>query len=419
MIAGSDNQHSCKNAQFKKLHVLDKDCPVPEPFSAAIGSILFLTLLFFLTLIGRFIFAPLMPAMSGELGLSHSQAGSIFLFGSIGVFIGSLSAGFVSSRIQHKGTIALSLIGAACALVLCTMLTALWALRGAVMMLGFMAGMNLPSNVATITALVSRQDWGKALAVQQMAPPLSLILGPILTVFLLNWFTWRAPLVVLAITGIAVALILIRFGKIGQFPGDAPDLSLARIILSGRSFWIMIILFALGMGGQVGIYAMMPLYLTAERGMPQASANILIGLSQVSALFMTFFAGWVTDRIGEKKAISVFLLVSGMVTLLLGLASGLWLKIVVFLQPALIVCYFPAGFAALARIVQPNLRSLATAWVAPCAIVLGGGLFPLLLGYMGQTVTFASGIVLAGGIIMVGSGLPFFLNLVEKMDDGC
>ena len=397
----------------------DKDCPVPEPFSGAIGSILFLTLLFFLTFSGRFIFAPLMPTMSSELGLSHSQAGSIFLFGSLGVFFGSLSAGFVSSRIQHRGTIALTLIGTASALLLCTMFTTLWALRGAVLMLGLMAGMNLPSNVATITALVSRQDWGKALAVQQTAPPLSLILGPLLTVFLLTWFSWRAPMVVIAIAGIIAAVLLIRLGTIGQFPGDAPDLSLARTILSGRSFWIMIILFVLGMGGQVGVYAMMPLYLIAERGMPEASANMLIGLSQISALFMTFFAGWVTDRIGEKKAISIFLLASGIVTLLLGLASGFWLTVVVFLQPALIVCYFPPGFAALARIVQPNLRSLATAWVTPCAIILGGGLLPLLLGYMGQTVTFASGIVLAGGIIIVGSGLPFFLNLIEKMDDGC
>jgi NNP family nitrate/nitrite transporter-like MFS transporter len=134
---------------------------------------------------------------------------------------------------------------------------------------------------------------------------------------------------------------------------------------------------------------------------------------------MTFFAGWVTDRIGEKRAIFIFLLASGVVTLLLGMVSGFWLKVVVFLQPALIVCYFPPGFAALARIVQPNLRSLATAWVTPCAIVLGGGLFPLLLGYMGQRVTFASGIVLAGGVIIAGSGLPFLLNLIEKMDDGC
>jgi len=96
----------------------EKDCPVPEPFSGAIRSIFFLTLLFFLTFIARWIFAPLMPANSSQLGLSHSQAGSIFLSGSVGVFIGSLSAGFVSSRIQHKETIALSLMGTAFALLL-------------------------------------------------------------------------------------------------------------------------------------------------------------------------------------------------------------------------------------------------------------------------------------------------------------
>lgn len=397
----------------------EKDCPVPESLSGVIGSILFLTFLFFLTFIGRFIFAPLMPSISGALGLSHTQAGSLFLAGSAGVFSGSLSAGFVSSRIHHKGTIALSLIGSAFALLLCTMLTSLWALRGAVLMLGFSAGMNLPSNVATITALVSRQDWGKALAIQQTAPPLSLILGPLLSVFLLTWFSWRMPMAVIALASIAAAILLIRFGTIGQFPGDAPDLSLARSILTTRSFWIMILLFALGMGGQVGIYAMMPLYLTAERGITETSANMLVGLSQVSALFMTFFAGWVTDRIGAKKAISIFLMVTGIATLFLGLTSGVWLKIVVFLQPAVSVCYFPAGFAALVRIVQPNLRSLATAWVAPSGFVLGGGLFPLMLGYMGQKATFAGGIILAGGIIIAGASLPFFLNLIEKMDDGC
>ena len=404
---------------MEEVYLTDKDCPIPEPFTGANGSILFLTLLFFITFIGRFIFAPLMPAMSNELGLSHSQAGSIFLSGSIGVFIGSLSSGFVSSRLQHKGTIALSLIGSASALLVCTLLTHLWAMRGAVLMVGLMAGMNLPSNVATVTALVSRQDWGKALAVQQTAPPLSLVLGPLLAVFLLNWFSWRAPIMVVAIAGLVAGFILIRFGTVGEFPGDKPDLSLARDILSGRSFWIMIILFALGMGGQVGIYAMMPLFLIAERGMPETSANTLIGLSQASALFMTFFAGWVTDRIGEKKAIFLFLLLSGIITIVLGVFTGALLKVVVFIQPALIVCFFPAGFAALARSVQPNLRSLATAWVAPSALILGGGLLPLLLGYMGQTFTFGSGIVLAGVLMISGSILPFFLQLIEIMDDGC
>lgn len=72
----------------------DKDCPVPEPFSGAKGSILFLSLLFLLTFISRFIFAPLMTALSRELGLSPIQSGAIFLTGSVGAFVGSLPADF-------------------------------------------------------------------------------------------------------------------------------------------------------------------------------------------------------------------------------------------------------------------------------------------------------------------------------------
>jgi NNP family nitrate/nitrite transporter-like MFS transporter len=279
--------------------------------------------------------------------------------------------------------------------------------------------MNLPSNMATITAVVSRPDWGKALAVQQMAPPMSLVLGPLLTAALLVWFSWTVPLACIGVLAMVVGLALLRLRNLGDFPGDPPSASLVKTILARRSFWVMVFLFALGMGGQVGIFAMLPLYLVNERGLNADMANTLIGFSQVSALFMTFFAGWVSDRIGERRAIVLFLISSGVATILLGVCSGAWLKLMVFLQPALIVCYFPAGFSALSRIVQPNLRSLTTAWATPTAFILGGGLFPLGLGYMGQAHTFGAGIVLAGCITILGSFLAFSLTLLEKMEAGC
>jgi NNP family nitrate/nitrite transporter-like MFS transporter len=397
----------------------NKACPTPEPLKAMIGSIIFLTLLFFLSFISRFIFSPLMPFIVHDLNLTSSQAGSIFLIGSVGVLMGSLVSGFVSSRINHKGTIVLAMFVVALALLTCTFLASLWAIRVSMLALGIAAGLNLPSNVATITAMVNQQDWGKALAIQQMAPPLSLILGPLLSVLLLIWFSWRIPLASIAVFSLVIGFVLMRFGRLGDFPGDAPSISHAKVILAQKSFWIIIILFALGMGGQVGVYAMLPLYLVNERGLSPELANTLVGLSQVSALFMTFFAGWITDKIGEKRAIALFLIVSGGITVLLGLFSGPWLKVIVFLQPALIVCFFPAGFAALSRIVQPNFRSLATAWAPPTAFVIGGGLFPAALGYMGQTHPFGLGISLAGCIIILGSGLAFFLNLIEELEEGC
>jgi NNP family nitrate/nitrite transporter-like MFS transporter len=399
--------------------VVDKACPTPEPFKAVVWSIVFLTLLFFLTFISRFIFAPLMPAIGQDLGITPGQAGSVFLIGSLGVFVASICSGFVSSRFNHRGTLIVSTLGVCLALLGCYFTSSLWGIRIVMLVLGIAAGLNLPSNVATITAMVTRQDWGKALAVQQMAPPLSLVLGPLLTIVFLTWFSWRIPLVFLGCFSLVVALAFFRLGRIGDFPGDAPSPSLVKFILTQRSFWLMILLFALGMGCQVGIYAMLPLYLVTERGLEAGSANALVGFSQISALFMTFVAGWITDRIGEKRTIALVFVASGIVTVLIGSLSGLWLKVVVFLQPALIVCYFPPGFAALSRIVQPYMRSLAASMAPPTAFLLGGGLLPAALGYMGQAYTFALGIKMTGCMIILGSLLVMPLKLLEKMEDGC
>jgi NNP family nitrate/nitrite transporter-like MFS transporter len=397
----------------------DKTCPAPQPLTSVFGTIIILTFLFFLSFISRFIFAPLMPIISNDLLISPSQAGSIFLFVSVGVAIGSLCSGFVSSKINHKGSLVASILGAGIVLMVCVFLSKLLTIRLAMILLGITAGLNLPSNLAVLTATVNRPDWGKAMAVQQTGPPLSLILGPLLTALLLPWISWRLILAYLAVFTIGTALVLILFGKFGDFPGDPPSTSNVKLVLAKKSFWIMIALFALGITGHIGIYTMMPLYLVTEHNLGSELANTIVGLSQISTLFMTFFSGWVTDRLHEKRTISLFLLSTGVFTILLGVLSGTLLKVIIFIQPAMAVCFFPAGFAALSRIVQPNIRSLATSWAVPIAFTLGGGLFPTALGYMGQAFSFGLGISLAGIIMMLGSLLVIFLDLLDEMEEGC
>jgi hypothetical protein len=55
----------------------------------------------------------------------------------------------------------------------------------------------------------------------------------------------------------------------------------------------------------------------------------------------------------------------------------------------------------------------------PTAFILGGGLLPAALGYMGQTHSFGMGIMITGVIIIMGSVLVIPLRLLEKMEDGC
>lgn len=77
------------------------DCPMPEPFREKIGITVFLAWLFYLGFVARVLFAPLMPDIEADLGITHSQAGSLFLSVSIG-YLGetySFSIGIVATGI--------------------------------------------------------------------------------------------------------------------------------------------------------------------------------------------------------------------------------------------------------------------------------------------------------------------------------
>jgi len=49
-----------------------------------------------------------MPTLEKDLGMSHGEAGSLFLLISLGYFITLLGSGFFSSRLLHRKTIILS-----------------------------------------------------------------------------------------------------------------------------------------------------------------------------------------------------------------------------------------------------------------------------------------------------------------------
>jgi NNP family nitrate/nitrite transporter-like MFS transporter len=400
-------------------HAIDKECPIPEPFKENLGRILFLAALFFLTFIGRFIFAPLMPVIEQELSVSHVQAGSLFLTMSLGFFVAQICSGFLSSRIKHKGTLVISTLGVGAALLVFSLTSSLWVIRGILFVLGMASGLHLSSAIATITAMVHRQDWGKALAVHQTAPPLSVVLGPLLVILLVGLISWQNILAILGGISVVVGLAFIRFGRCGAFSGHAPRLADLKFVISRRSFWIMVVLFAFAMGSSMGIYTMLPLFLVNERGYEADLANTLVGLSRISGLFMAFVAGWFTGRLGEKRFIFAVMLTTGITTIMLGALSGTWLAVTIFVQPAIVGCYFTAGFAALARIVQPNYRNMAASFITATAFLIGGGLLPTAIGFMGETSSFGLGIVLIGCLTLVTCWLVVFLELIEKLEDGC
>ena len=394
--------------------------PAREPaeadsaFRSQIGPILLLASIFFLNFIGRIVIAPLLPAIEADLSISHVQAGSLILITTAGYFVTILGSGLVSSHMTHRNTIILSAFTAAVALLGVSLCHSLFSLRGSLLLLGLATGFYLPSGIATLTSLVPAKHWGKALAIHELAPNLGFVAAPLISEALLHWFSWRGVLGFLGVSSALCGWVFWRFGQGGKFQGEAPNLSSYRNLLGQSSFWIMAILFGLGMGGSFGIYTMLPLYLTAEQGMDRPFANTLIGLSRLSGLFTSLIAGWASDRFGPRRTLLLVLFLTGLTTMLMGLASGAWLILLVFVQPMLAVCFFPAGFAALSLLGSSEIRSVAISLAVPIGFLFAGGALPVGIGILGDAGHFAAGIVGTGVLILTGSFLSRLLKLRHK-----
>jgi len=100
--------------------------------------------------------------------------------------------------------------------------------------------------------------------------------------------------------------------------------------------------------------------------------------------------------------------------MLLGISSGYGLFVFVFVQPIFAVCFTPAALVALSRVGPPDARNLAVSFAIPPAFLIGGGVIPIVIGIMGDAGSFGLGIALVGGLIILGSILPRYLQFPNK-----
>ena len=381
-----------------------------------LGVVLFLTALFYLNFLARILPAPLMPVIETDLGIGHGAAGSLFLLISAGYFVALAGSGFISARIHHRRTVALSAGLMGLALLGTALCQSLAAIRVGLVLTGFAAGLYLPSGVATLTTLIHPRDWGKAISVHELAPNLAFATAPLVAELLLAFFTWRTAFAVVGGLSLTIGLAFLIRGPGGDLPGERPAFRVLRDLAAQPAFWLLMLLFSLGISSTLGLYTMLPLYLVAERGLDQGWANSLVAFSRMATIPTALLGGWAADRFGTKRTIGAVLLVSGGLTALLGVAAARWVPLLVILQPLLAVCFFPAGLSALSAIGPPGGRNVVVSMTIPLAFLIGGGLAPTFIGMMGSHARFGLGIALLGGALMAGGLLALRARFPDRQD---
>jgi NNP family nitrate/nitrite transporter-like MFS transporter len=377
----------------------------------ALSFLLFLWFIWFVNFTIRIVFAPILPLVEDEFMVNHAQASSIFIFLSAGYGVAVIASGLFSGKFGYKKSIVLSLLLLSLIAFLIPFVHNFVLLYAFAFVLGFSVGFYLPSAIPLITEYYSEKDWGKAIAIHDTGASSAIFTTPFVALFLLQFFPWRGIFVVFGCIYIACSIIFCFVST--EVKINNPPKAVFNDLIKIKSLWLMAIIWVFGAGANLGIYSIVPLYLTKELQLNIGFANIILGVSRLGAVAVAIACGFLIDRFNLKKIMFLVMIITGVFTVIMGLVSVRYIGIVLFLQAFFVTAFFPVGLVAIAKTFNREMRSLATGIILALAIAFGGGIIPYLLGVSGDLYSFRLGITILGIFVGLSSTLIFHLKELE------
>ncbi len=392
--------------------------PQPEPMlpedrtnGPRSRPILLLTLIFFVNFTTRSMIGPLLPLLEADLGMSHTQSGTLFLFNSIGGFISLVSSGFISARIGYHRAILTTMLGVGTIISLVGLGNSWGYLALAFFTLGLVTGLYIPSALVIIQSIVPPAMLSRAMAIHEMAPNLGLISAPLVVELMLGGISWRGAFFTAAAACVLMGGVWAKFGQGGRFKAHPPNKAIIAQAVRRPEMWTLGFLFSIGLAAEVGVYNFMPLFLVTERGYELSQANYLVGLSRIPTVAAVLLAGFLSDRLGWRRILASAIVVTGLSLLLLGLGPDSLAPYCVVVQAAGSGSFWPPALAVLARSGSSETKAIVVSWATAISSIGGFGLVPAGIGAMADLGAFGWGMA-ATGILVLGGLL--FIPFLEK-----
>ncbi len=368
--------------------------------------------LWFISFSLRMLFSPILPLLEDEYLVTHAQASGIFVFLSAGYGVSVMIAGLFSGGFGYKKTILFSLLLLGLICLLIPFLLQFWLLYAFAAALGFLVGFYVPAAIPLITEHYAEKDWGKVLAIHDTGASIAVFATPFIVLFLLRFLSsWRGMFVVYGLVFLASALIFSFACR--EVKVLSPPRTVFRDLMKRASLWRLSILWMLAVGANLGVYSIVPLYLSKELGLPVGYANSILGISRLGAIGVAVACGFLIDRFNLRRVMFIVLMLTGILTVLMAVVSTRHMGVVLFLQAFCVAGFFPAGLVAIAKTFGRETRSLATGVIIAMSIVNGGGVIPYLLGLMGDLHSFRIGLLVLGIFVSLSSRLVFDLRELE------
>lgn len=364
----------------------------------AICFLLFFWTLWFITFTSRTILAPIAPILEDEFSVSHTQAGGLFAHISIGNGVALFLMGILSSRIGHKLSILLSLSSSGLLLFLLSRNEVFTLFYPLLFFLGFTAGTYLPSSMSIITSIYSQRLWGRVIPIYDSAASASILLAPYIAYYLSKFMTWRGILLTLSVSFFLASFVFYvttrNFEEIRVMKGETPKI--LTTVISDRSLWALTLILIFAAGSNMGLYYVLPLYLSKELSIDLSTVHKALGFSRLGSIFFAFSIGFALEIIDGKRLLFLISLATGILTFLIPYFEGKTLIYLLLIQATIVSGTFPLSFVLMNQIVEQKERAFALGFIVSIASIFGIGIIPYILGFFGDHLSFALGIKVLG-----------------------
>jgi MFS family permease len=387
-------------------------------------AITLLTLAFGLVGLDRWIIAPMIPSIAKDLGLGYDQIGQIIGYLGISWGVFAVVAGGLSDKLGRKKVLIPSIIGFSLLSGVSGLATGFMSLLLVRCIMGVTEGSFCPTSFATTNDASKPSRRGFNLGLQQSTFPLfGLALGPIIATQLLEVTSWRWIFVLVAIPGLILAVLLARTIK------EPEELGIKRAVhqaesggklgtmLKVRNVPLSMIGLFCAMCGIFTLSALVPSYLTDYVKLPGTQMGFVTSAIGFGGFLGQVFLPGLSDIIG-RKPVGLIGFIGGalFVWLFAGAGATAGTSPGILFAYLFVACF--CSFGMLGLITGPiasesapaGLVSSTTGIIVGSGEVLGGGIAPIIAGWIAKNYGIQHVLTMAMGGLALGVVVFLFLK---------